>query len=397
MSSEADVEVQVTVTEADDGSHPKDKSSAFLALSSQFAQKQRLQVNGGGSKEDSSLREKRSPSSSHRKDDDRDREDQERPWSGSRSESSMVSGAYSPSSSAFGHASASEHKNVETNSTSVSGSSSSAPDGYRVNRWGLVVAADPASVLKRRNERLAPRAVEQLQTDRSREDKWLKMTRPDFVSYMQANYRQCKRRFRKGIPDSFRALIWPLLSGADVRKKEFPHLFAQLAASAADGEVELQIKKDKKRTMQQHVLFRGTAEYNNDLDVDDTSGQGSLFAVLKAFAQYKPSIGYCQGMSSAAAIFISYLQDVDAFWMLERVLCSDKYGNFGAVFEPGFPLLFQMLYCHEAFMLRLLPKLLKHFRNKGIDTTLYVFFVVFARSLRFYLSNLSIYACTCLD
>jgi hypothetical protein len=39
-----------------------------------------------------------------------------------------------------------------------------------------------------------------------------------------------KRRVRKGIPDSMRALVWPTFLGGFERKKQFPALYQTLLA-----------------------------------------------------------------------------------------------------------------------------------------------------------------------
>ena len=76
-------------------------------------------------------------------------------------------------------------------------------------------------------------------------------------------------------------------------------------------------------------------------------------------------------MSGSAAMLIVYMTEEDAFWVLERVLDSPKYGYFGGIFEPGFPLLMRFLYYHEHFMSKYCPKVQKHFETLGMTSSIY--------------------------
>ena len=70
-------------------------------------------------------------------------------------------------------------------------------------------------------------------------------------------------------------------------------------------------------------------------------------------------LGYCQGMSSIAAVLLMYLNEEDAFWALVVLIGSSKFAMHGMLI-PGLPKL--LAYCdyHSTMRKRLLSKLDKH-------------------------------------
>ena len=56
------------------------------------------------------------------------------------------------------------------------------------------------------------------------------------------------------------------------------------------------IEQDVKRTFAELKLFQDGMKYNQ-----------SIFKILKAFAMYRPDIGYVQGMSYLAAVVLMYI------------------------------------------------------------------------------------------
>lgn len=52
-----------------------------------------------------------------------------------------------------------------------------------------------------------------------------------------------------------------------------------------------------------------------------TSGQNRLYNILKAYTEYDPEIGYCQGMNFIAALLLTYIpNEEDAFWSLVHIM-----------------------------------------------------------------------------
>ena len=64
----------------------------------------------------------------------------------------------------------------------------------------------------------------------------------------------------------------------------------------------------------------------------------SLFRILRAFAMYRPDIGYVQGMNLIGAFFLNCLrtQEHDAFIMMIYVMRSSQI-NHRKTFAQNFP------------------------------------------------------------
>lgn len=71
------------------------------------------------------------------------------------------------------------------------------------------------------------------------------------------------------------------------------------------------------------------------------------------------ALGYCQGMSSIAAVLLMYLNEEDAFWAMVVLVGSKKFAMHGMLI-PGLPKLIAYCDYHANMRKRLLPKLHKH-------------------------------------
>jgi len=181
----------------------------------------------------------------------------------------------------------------------------------RVDRWGKVVLASDATsaqalrIQKKRRE-----------TEQAREKKWLKMAlrfhpTPDEVARNVLNefHRKhadvLKRRVRKGIPNSMRAQVWPYLCEVAERKRSAgaDNQYDRIVARKADPALERQIKLDRRRTQQQHVLFRNRSNTSN-LDANQGIGQHRLYSVLRAYSIHDAQLGYCQVRYLARSLLV---------------------------------------------------------------------------------------------
>jgi hypothetical protein len=73
------------------------------------------------------------------------------------------------------------------------------------------------------------------------------------------------------------------------------------------------IARDVHRCYPDHVHFR---------DGMGGTGQDDLHAILKAYAHYKPSVGYCQGMGRLVGMMLMQMPVEDAFWLLVATIES---------------------------------------------------------------------------
>ncbi|KAF9160396.1 hypothetical protein BGX20_002537 [Mortierella sp. AD010] len=113
-----------------------------------------------------------------------------------------------------------------------------------------------------------------------------------------------KKLVRRGIPPSVRGRVWLFLAKADLYRK--PGLFQELCKRGPLPIHEV-IERDIHRCYPDHVHFR---------DGMGGTGQQDLHAVLKAYAHYKPSVGYCQGMGRLVGMMLMQMPVEDAFWLL---------------------------------------------------------------------------------
>ncbi|KJE89651.1 gh regulated tbc protein-1 [Capsaspora owczarzaki ATCC 30864] len=103
--------------------------------------------------------------------------------------------------------------------------------------------------------------------------------------------------------DEIAALESPGTAAATAKKQE------QFAAALR------QIKLDLDRTFPTHRMFSGS----------DLTGRSMMFNVLAQYAKYNPTVGYCQGMSSIAAMLLMHLDEESTFWALVSIFERPKY------------------------------------------------------------------------
>ncbi|CAH8590753.1 unnamed protein product [Schistosoma intercalatum] len=206
--------------------------------------------------------------------------------------------------------------------------------------------------------------------DIRRVDKWLKMISKweEVDSLWHRMYKNGRasekltRRIFKGIPDRFRITVWPLLLCVTDIKNKNKDIYAKMLKQALSSSGSLnQIDLDVNRTFRNTVYFR------------DRYGprQCALFRVLAAYSVYNSEVGYCQGMSELAGLFLIYIEDEeDAFWALNQLMTSYRY-NMHSVYVADFPGLKRLFAHHERIVRKLLPILDKHFTKHDMLTSTY--------------------------
>ena len=106
---------------------------------------------------------------------------------------------------------------------------------------------------------------------------------------------------RKGIPDSLRSTVWPLLM--IIKYPALPYKveynFIKEAISVSSPDLESQILMDVRRTYPNHEHFTE----------EESKGFLGLTNVLKALSGELPDMGYCQGINFIAAVLMLYLSE----------------------------------------------------------------------------------------
>ena len=162
---------------------------------------------------------------------------------------------------------------------------------------------------------------EELLKVNARTEKWQYMLE-HYKTYQSIKRFKLKSRTRKGIPDNLRSYVWQLFAGKDKLVKK--GLFEKLDKEPIDENSELSIIKDLDRTYPLCQLFK--EKYGK--------GQRNLFRVLSNYSKYNKKIGYVQGLGYLAALFLIYMDEESAFYMLHAVI---KNYEMEGLYLPGFP------------------------------------------------------------
>uniref|UniRef100_A0AAG5CQW9 Rab-GAP TBC domain-containing protein n=1 Tax=Anopheles atroparvus TaxID=41427 RepID=A0AAG5CQW9_ANOAO len=212
-----------------------------------------------------------------------------------------------------------------------------------------------------------------LKLEMARVKKWVKMHKNWSSSATRENLR---RRVMKGIPDRMRSAIWRKLLDLDRLMKENKGVYERMLQIARDRSPDIrQIDFDVNRQFRNNIFYRERYCVK----------QQSLFRVLAAYSMYNTEIGYCQGMSTVAAVLLMYLDEEDTFWALETLMINTRYAMHG-LYIVGFPKLMRFLAHHDKILTKCLPKLKKHLDKHEVHSVLYSlkwFFVIFIERIPF--------------
>ncbi|KAL3763418.1 hypothetical protein ACHAWU_001991 [Discostella pseudostelligera] len=100
-------------------------------------------------------------------------------------------------------------------------------------------------------------------------------------------------------------------------------------------------------------------------------GQNSLRRVLRAYSLYDTEVGYCQGMNYIAAMFLTFLSEEKAFWLLVVVMNDEPY-RLRDLFGEDMSGAHEVLYIAEKLLAQFLPKLAKHLEAESIHVSMFV-------------------------
>lgn len=203
---------------------------------------------------------------------------------------------------------------------------------------------------------------------------------PFFENFMKNNKKKLKKRIRKGIPDSLRGEVWLKITGTEKIINQNNNVYNELVNNIKDNETlipdEEIIIKDLHRTFPKSLLFL------NRLG----QGQRFLFRILSCFSTRNKKVGYVQGMSFIVGIFLSYMTEEKAFWMLDTIMKNYKLQE---KYYPGFPGLKVDFFVFLKLMQKLLPNVFELFTKKKVFPPLYAsswYLTCFANAFPYYIS-----------
>jgi hypothetical protein len=97
--------------------------------------------------------------------------------------------------------------------------------------------------------------------------------------------------------------------------------------------------------------------------------QGTLSQLLETFCNFRPAVGYCQGMSYLAAVFLLYMEPPAAFLSLANLMNRKFFRSFITMDLPDIRFRFGIF---DAIFERNLPVLFARFTAVGVLTDLYL-------------------------
>ncbi|XP_070540551.1 TBC1 domain family member 14-like isoform X2 [Ptychodera flava] len=152
------------------------------------------------------------------------------------------------------------------------------------------------------------------------------------------------------------------LSGSDSESEE-------VHAASKESSVEV-IKLDVNRTFPQLCIFQKGGPYHD-----------MLGSILGAYACYRPDVGYVQGMSFIAAVFLLNLEPADAFICFANLLNKSCQLSFFRLDELIMKAYFAT---YEEYFEDNLPELFKHFKELNVTPDLYIIdwmYTIYSKSL----------------
>jgi len=177
---------------------------------------------------------------------------------------------------------------------------------------------------------------------------------------------------KNGVPDLLRGLVWQHFSGSFFRPEHQNYDTYLEYVERDNQEYESVIVHDIQRTFAKHPFFSHS-----------TFGQNELYNILKAFANKNKDVGYCQGMGFVSAIFLTYMDEEAAFWMLDYTVKKHKLQGYFAQAMSSLNVAFYKL---QMLIKKFLPKLHKHFIENSIRPSMYAsqwFLTLFALNFSF--------------
>jgi len=164
-----------------------------------------------------------------------------------------------------------------------------------------------------------------------------------------------------GIPNCCRGAVWQIITPLRESRRRFmqgnSHLYYELLEIPSNS--EKLILRDINRSFPNR-------EFHHPMQENDRVN--SLCNILKAYSNWDPSLGYCQGMNFLVSFLLLYMEQEDAFWTFLMLM---KHYRMVGLFQQGRMLpLFIAKFSTE--VKRLLPTLHEHFEKENIYSVMYL-------------------------
>eukprot|EP01012_Entosiphon_sulcatum_P010759 TRINITY_DN16381_c0_g1_i1.p1 TRINITY_DN16381_c0_g1~~TRINITY_DN16381_c0_g1_i1.p1 ORF type:complete len:541 (+),score=80.39 TRINITY_DN16381_c0_g1_i1:41-1663(+) len=169
----------------------------------------------------------------------------------------------------------------------------------------------------------------------------------EFVQAVATNRDFARHACWEGFPDQVRAECWWALLGA---KRTAPEgQYERLVFSKVPHDIGDIISRDVPRTFPEHPTFRSGVAHQ------------ALTNLLIAYAALDAEVGYVQGMSFLAAVFLVGMPPERAFWSFAHMMSTEGPLNLRHMYVPGLPGHPQAMEIFTELIQRYLPSLADHF------------------------------------
>ncbi|XP_017742285.1 PREDICTED: TBC1 domain family member 3E-like isoform X2 [Rhinopithecus bieti] len=102
--------------------------------------------------------------------------------------------------------------------------------------------------------------------------------------------------------------------------------------------------------------------------------QQELCDILVAYSAYNPEVGYHRDLSHVTAIFLLYLLEEDAFWVLAQLLVGEGH-SLQVFYSPNTAWLRRLLSHQEQVLHKSFPKIMRHLKSFGLTLQLWDVFI----------------------
>jgi len=157
-----------------------------------------------------------------------------------------------------------------------------------------------------------------------------------------------------GVPASLRTEVWAFLSKAKFLLGPATEFIYSRKLKQGKPHCSALIERDLGRTFPLHPDFASR----------QSEGQSALANILRAYAQYDPDVGYCQGMAFIAGLLYLQMRDEEtAFWTFVQIMWKKDWRS---MFLEGTPKLCCMLEALSSQILLQLPDLAAHMLGEDV-------------------------------
>ncbi|GLJ41691.1 hypothetical protein SUGI_0862910 [Cryptomeria japonica] len=186
----------------------------------------------------------------------------------------------------------------------------------------------------------------------------------DWDVYLKTRPELVEIGIREGIPDCVRSHTWQLTSKGYHLLHSHQGLYNQLLIQSNS------LSNQPLRKIENMGIVK---DIHKTLESQRFSNQaistGSLYNVLRAYANYDSEVGYTEGMSFIAALLLVYLDEEEAFWVMAALLKHE--GNRGLRGIYTYQIYDLCVFQFESLLKDHLPKLASHFEKEKIKARIY--------------------------